>query len=93
MAQALPRLQAAVLAQLCYPPGQVIGRLDGRLLVVDAEVHHVDVTVAGAGGRRRQQALLSRLLLGVKLMLPAQGRGVHWRRGRRNHRGRDAGRV
>ena len=41
----------------CYPPGQVIGRLDGRLLVVDAEVHHVDVTIAGAGGRGRQQAL------------------------------------
>ena len=29
--------------------------------------------------------LLARLLLRVKLMLPAQGRGVHWRRGRRNH--------
>lgn len=29
--------------------------------------------------------LARRLLLGVKLMLPAQGRGVHWRRGRRNH--------
>ena len=41
----------------CYPPCQVIGGLYGRLLVVDAEVHHVDVTIAGAGGWWRQQAL------------------------------------
>ena len=41
----------------CYPPGEVIGGLYGRLLVVDAEVHHVDVTIAGAGGWWGQQTL------------------------------------
>ena len=44
----------------CYPPRQVIGGLDGCLLVVDAEVHHVDVTIAGAGRRGWQQALQTR---------------------------------
>ena len=62
-------------ALTCYPPGQVIGGLDGRLLVVDAEVHHVDVTIAGAGGRRRQQALQTRVsILNLRLFKCRIGR-------------------
>ena len=41
----------------CYPPCQVIGGLYGCLLVVDAKVHHVDMTIAGAGGWWRQKTL------------------------------------
>ena len=59
----------------CYPPRQVIGGLDGRLLVVDAEVHHVDVTVAGAGGRGRQQALQNQVsILNLRLFKCRIGR-------------------
>ena len=63
-------------ALTCYPPGQVIGGLDGRLLVVDAEVHHVDVTIGGAGGRRRrQQALQTRVsILNLRLFKCRIGR-------------------
>ena len=59
----------------CYPPRQVIGGLDGRLLVVDTEVHHVDVTVAGAGGRGRQQALQNQVsILNLRLFKCRIGR-------------------
>ena len=47
----------SIMIVTCYPPGEVVGGLYGRLLVVDAEVHHVDVTIAGAGGWWGQQTL------------------------------------